>query len=26
VDKDHVVAAIQWVDGTVIDVVYKKVR
>ena len=26
VDKDHVVAAIQWVDGTVIDVVYKKIR
>jgi len=26
VDKDHVVAAIQWVDGTIIDVVYKKVR
>ncbi|MFB0564142.1 MAG: citrate lyase subunit alpha [Candidatus Aminicenantaceae bacterium] len=23
VDKDHVVAAIQWVDGTMIDVVYK---
>ena len=26
VDKDHVVAAIQWVDGTVIDVVYKKIK
>ena len=23
VDKEHVVAAIQWVDGTIIDVVYK---
>jgi citrate lyase subunit alpha/citrate CoA-transferase len=23
VDKDHVVAAVQWVDGTLIDVVYK---
>jgi len=23
VDKQHVVAAIQWVDGTIIDVVYK---
>ena len=23
VDKEHVVAAVQWVDGTVIDVVYK---
>ncbi|MEA1963841.1 MAG: citrate lyase subunit alpha [Candidatus Aerophobetes bacterium] len=25
VDKDRVVAAIQWVDGTVIDVVYQKI-
>lgn len=23
VDRDHVVAAVQWVDGTVIDVIYK---
>lgn len=23
VDRDHVVAAVQWVDGTVIDIVYK---
>ncbi len=26
VDRDRVVAAIQWVDGTIIDVVYKKER